>query len=90
MNCEVCNLELSIGVWPFCPHEKGIPMIATDDIPGGLEVKNGVCWPDGSPRKFYTKSSIKQAAYDAGLFIIGDTPKVNSRLKEEAHTKREA
>lgn len=89
MTCELCHKELIIGSWPFCPHERGIPMIASDGIPGGLEIKHGICNPDGTPKKYYSKSEIKKAAYDAGLFIIGDTPKVNPRLKEEAHARRE-
>lgn len=65
-------------------------MIASDDIPGGLEVRNGICNPDGTPKRYYSKSAIKKAAYDAGLFIMGDTPKVNTRLREEAIAKRES
>lgn len=37
-----------------------------DDIPGGLEIQHGICHPDGSPKKFYTKSAIAKAAADAG------------------------
>lgn len=57
-------------------------MIATDSIPGGLEIKHGLCWPDGSPRRFDSKSDIKRAAYENGWTIGGDTPKPNPRLQE--------
>lgn len=89
MICPICSQAIQIGDWPFCPHEHGSPMIASDDIPGGLEVRHGICNPDGSPKKYYSKSEIKKAAYDKGLFIMGDTPKVNSKLKEEDHARRE-
>lgn len=38
-----------------------------DDIPGGLVIRHGVCWPDGSPRKFYSKSEIARVAKELGV-----------------------
>lgn len=64
-------------------------MIATDSIPGGYEVKHGLCNPDGSPRRFDSKSEIKRAAFESGWTISGDTPKVNQRLKEQREAQRE-
>lgn len=46
-------------------------------------IKHGVCNPDGSPKRYRSKAEIKQAAFNAGLFQGGDTPKVNHRLLEE-------
>ena len=40
--------------------------IIDDSIPGGLEIRNGLCHPDGTPRKFYSKSEIARAAKEAG------------------------
>jgi hypothetical protein len=48
--------------------------IATDDIPGGLAVRHGVCHDDGSPRMFYSKTDLKRALNEKGLCIVGDTP----------------
>ena len=50
------------------------PGIATDSIPGGILIRHGLVNPDGSPRKFYSKTEIKQAANEAGWTISGDTP----------------
>ncbi len=50
--------------------------IITDDIPGGLDVPNAICNPDGSPKRYYSKSSIRKAANDAGWTIAGETPKI--------------
>jgi hypothetical protein len=33
----------------------------SDDIPGGIEIRNGICHADGSPRRFYSKSEIRRA-----------------------------
>ena len=49
--------------------------IATDAIPGGLEIKHGLCNPDGSPKRYYSKTEIKRAANERGYTIGGDTPK---------------
>lgn len=64
-------------------------MIATDDIPGGLEVKHGLCHEDGTPQKFYSKSDIRRAAFETGWTISGETPKPNQRLKEAKLAKAE-
>jgi hypothetical protein len=51
------------------------PGIAGDDIPGGIEIRHGLVNADGSPRKFYSKTAIRQAANEEGLTMNGDTPK---------------
>lgn len=38
-----------------------------DDIPGGYWVRHGICNPDGTPRKYYTKSEMKKEAERRGL-----------------------
>lgn len=57
-------------------------MIATDSIPGGYYVKHGLCNPDGSPKRFDSKSDIKEAAYESGWTIGGETPKINPRIQD--------
>lgn len=41
--------------------------VIPDDIPGGIFVKNGICWPDGSPRRYDSKSAMKKEADRLGL-----------------------
>lgn len=67
MTCETCQKELVIGDWPFCPHGKANSGIVTDDIPGGILIKHGICNPDGSPRKYYSKSEMAAEAKRRGL-----------------------
>jgi putative FmdB family regulatory protein len=38
-----------------------------DDIPGGIEIRHGLCNPDGTPKKYYTKSEIAREAKARGL-----------------------
>lgn len=44
-------------------HANGV---TDDSIPGGLVIKHGLCWPDGSPRKFYSHSEIRKAEKELG------------------------
>lgn len=101
MNCEHCNQNTPSliihgnEVWCRSCHGASKEQInlstsiAPDSIPGGYWIKHGLCDENGEPKRYDSKSEIKAEAYRRGLFIIGDTPKVNSRLKEEAHARRE-
>ncbi len=45
------------------------PYVIPDSIPGGIEIKNGLCGPGGAadPIKYYSKSEINRAAKEKGL-----------------------
>jgi len=68
---EVINLE----VQPTC--ECGGPTVRVftshannvigDDIPGGIEIRHGICNEDGSPRRYYSKSEMAKEAKRRGL-----------------------
>lgn len=40
--------------------------VIDDSIPGGLEIKNALCNPDGSPKRYDSHSDIKRAAEAGG------------------------
>jgi hypothetical protein len=88
--CEKCSQPLNVGDWPFCPHGTGNANVITDEIPGGVYIKHGLCFEDGTPRKFYSKSAIREAAFQKGLFQGTDTPKANPRLQDLNGAKRDA
>ena len=67
----VCGVEMIA----FVDDVTTAPGVIPDDIPGGIDIRNAVCNPDGSPRRFYSKSAIRQAARDAGWTLYGETPK---------------
>jgi hypothetical protein len=72
MNCDRCGAQLKVGDYPFCggdpsKHQPYNGIAVSDDIPGGVEIKHGICNEDGTPRKFYSKSEIARAAKAAGL-----------------------
>ena len=102
MRCEKCSKEVTFLVvhdtqlWcsPCHNEVKYAHVMGTsayvigDDIPGGIEIKHGICNEDGTPRRYYTKSSIKEAAYNQGYFQGEDTPKVNPRIAEQRAKER--
>lgn len=65
--CDVCQQELEVGDFPFCPHGRGMSNAITDDVPGGFWAENG--FPDGQPRKFYSKSEHVRALAQEGCEI---------------------
>lgn len=64
--CPKCGHEIEIGEFPFCPHGFGSMTIVGDDIPGGVEIKHGLCNEDGTPRRYYSKSEIAAEAKRRG------------------------
>jgi hypothetical protein len=84
VTCEKCHKPLEVGDFPFCPHPHTDRVLVNgDDIPGGLEIKHGICNPDGTPKKYYSKSEIRKAAFEAGYTISGETPKANHKLNDQ-------
>jgi hypothetical protein len=76
--CGETILDQYVDVCTMSPHTCGgqwtrthLPGRATpvhgDDIPGGVLIKNGLCHPDGSPRKYYSKSEMAREAARRGL-----------------------
>lgn len=78
MICDKCGIELLIGMFPFCKGDSADHGYLTSGIIGDelhdYTAKHGLCWPDGTPRKFYSKTELRRAANEAGLCIAGDTP----------------
>jgi hypothetical protein len=67
--CEKCGIEYGIGDWPFCKggHGKYKGSVIADEIPGGVEIRHGLCNEDGSPRRYYSHSEIAKEAKRRGL-----------------------
>lgn len=58
--CDRCGQPLSLGDYPFCPHERGAAAITQDGIPGGLVVENygpnPIRFDSHSDRRAYMKA----------------------------------
>ena len=87
--CEKCQKELSVGEFPFCPHGFGANGAVGDDIPGGVWIKHGICNEDGSPRKYYSYSSMREEAKRRGVRNrVEHVPVPNSGSDKSKHTTR--
>jgi hypothetical protein len=70
MICERCYRPMDKGEHGLglCPLEpRRATMVWADDIPGGVEIANAICNPDGSPKRYYSKSEIKLACEVKGI-----------------------
>lgn len=91
MICDRCYQPADVGEHGLyrCPLEprRATPAIWGDEIPGGLEIANGLCHPDGTPRRYYSKSEIALECAKRGLvpyhevFAEGG----NKRLEDARH-----
>lgn len=66
-NCDGCGTTTE-----WLPNT-GASVIG-DEFPGGIWIKHGAVNPDGSPRKFYSKTEIKRVLNEKGLKWSDDTP----------------
>lgn len=60
--CKACGGETERLLLP-----RSTGTVIGDDIPGGLEIRNGLCNADGTPRKYYSHSEIRREAQKRGL-----------------------
>lgn len=61
--------------------------VIADEIPGGVEIRHGLCNEDGSPRRYYSKSEIAAEAKRRGLTqAVRHTPEQGS--DKSRHTTR--
>lgn len=81
--CPDCGEDVDLYQEP-----KGkAPGIASDTLLN-YEAKHGVCWPDGTPRRFDSKTELKRALNKAGLKIVGDTPGQDYRVPWDGKRER--
>lgn len=93
MVCNKCSKEIEIGYWPFCPHGKTNLSVIGDDIPGGIEIRHGLCNEDGTPRKYYSKSEIAREAAkrdlrDGNRHSQDHYARIAKQMNEELRDKR--
>ncbi len=71
VKCPQCNQNTQL----FNESTGSAPGVVQDSIEGGIEIRHGICNPDGTPKRYYSKTEMKRAANEAGYTIAGDTPK---------------
>lgn len=78
--CPQCKRE-TVDVWlvdqeyPTCEcggvterlwRASGSAGVIGDDIPGGIWIKHGICNPDGTPKRYDSKTDIRKAEKATG------------------------
>jgi hypothetical protein len=84
-DCPNCTLETFLI--DRNPKFGEAPGISGDEL-HGYEAKHGVCNPDGSPRRFDSKTELYRALNEAGLKIAGDTPGKPYNVQWSGRTKQ--
>lgn len=91
MICDRCYQPLDQGEHGLyrCPLEprRIAPTIWADDIPGGVEIANGLCHEDGTPKRYYSRSEIRLACAVKGVIPYHDVyaEQGNRRLEDARH-----
>ena len=70
--CDSCGGEIRLGDWPMCngnpeKHRPAAGVVIQDSIEGGELYYHGICNPDGSPKRYYSRSEIRQAEKERGV-----------------------
>ena len=76
MTCDRCYQSLDDGehgLWK-CPLEprRTAPVVWVDDIPGGVLMTNGICNEDGTPKRYYSRTEIREACKAKGVIPYHD------------------
>ena len=79
--CPACNGPVEL----YVPERSRAPSIATDGIPGGVELRH-LSW---KPERFYSKTDIKRACNERGFTWADDTPK-DYKIRWSGKRKNEA
>ena len=81
--CPECGAEAE--EYYFLPNQA--PGVIGDEI--DVEIRHGLCHPDGTPRRFRSMKELRQAASEKGWVIAGETPNLTSKQKEERAQEQE-
>ena len=81
--CSVCG-NTTDTLW------KRSSNVIADEIPGGLEIRHGLCDPEtGAPVRYYSKSDIAKEAKKRGLHnLVEHKPDPKSGSDKSKHTTR--
>lgn len=60
--CQKCGTATRRAILSGRTHN-----VIGDDIPGGIEIRHGLCNEDGTPRRYYSKSEMAKEAARRGL-----------------------
>lgn len=102
ITCSKCEYRAydvwaNAGEYPACPTcgaatERLWVSTASahqDSIEGGVLIEHGICWPDGTPRRYYSKSEMAQEAKRQGVVnLVRHVPNPTSGSDKAKYTTR--
>ena len=62
--------------------------VIADSIPGGLLIHHGLCWPDGTPRRFDSKTEIRKAEAESSWRSHVEHRPAHRGTDKSRHTSR--
>lgn len=83
MTCQVCGVELTVGLWPWCPHECASVSVIDDTLEGGARFFETM---GDQPVWVASKSQWKREVIQRGLVHVDkhDTHFYDRRKREHA------
>lgn len=72
------------------PSDNKAPAVHGDEIDIWIRHGDGIINPDGTPKRYRSKTELKRVAYEAGYSVYGDTPTPNPRIVESRKREEEA
>jgi hypothetical protein len=75
--CERCHeptTQGEHGLWkcPLLSMRRRSAAVWQDSIEGGIEITNGICNADGTPRRYYSKTEMREAMRAKGIVPYHD------------------
>jgi len=83
-----CDQDLCDGLQLRCWLPGSANGVVDDSIPGGLYIKNALCNPDGTPKRYDSHSDIKRAAEAGGWTNAVEHIPANKGTDKSPHTTR--
>lgn len=63
------------------------PGVISDEI--DVEVKHGLCHPDGTPKRYTSMTELRRDASEKGWVISGETPNLTQKQRDEVYLEKE-
>lgn len=75
VKCEKCGETWTIGQWYQCPHDWVNIALAGDEIDVLIKHGAGLINPDGTPKRYRSRTELQRACNVYGWSQGNDTPK---------------
>jgi hypothetical protein len=89
MTCDRCYQDATgehgVGLCPLERRRESSAVVRPDEIPGGIDIAHGLCNPDGTPHRYYSRSEIARHAVQRGLMSWSEAHTEDSLKDARVH-----